>query len=431
MLKRQAFKFELRTNQQTATVFRQFAGCKRYVYNCSLALNEKMYKLVGKKHTRFQLDKLLPIWKKEQSWLADAPSHVLQQALIDLESAYQKFFDAVKAGHRVAPKDKKLRKILQKRKVPLAYPPTFKKKGKHESFRYPDGFKVDAKFGRVWLPKLGWIRYRKSRVVVGTPKNLTISESCGRWFVSITAEQEIESPVHPHFDSDIAIDMGVTVFATMSNETTSILPDTKKIERRKKFLQRQLRHKKQFSKNWKKLQAKIAKKDKTIANIRQDHRHKLTDTLTKNHGTVFGDDLDVRNMTKSAKGTAEKHGKNVAQKSGLNRSLLAQGIGEVNRQLQYKLHWRGGLYIPCPPAYGSQHCPSCGHIDKENRKTQSLFLCVECGFSANADYVAAVNKLEAGRAFLACGDFPSWTRFGKSGKNSVKQEELATTHGCL
>lgn len=297
MLKRQAFKFEVRTNQQTATAFRQFAGCKRYVYNRFLALNEELYGLRGKKNTWCQASRLLPIWKKEQPWLADVPSHILQQALIDLESAYQKFFGAVKAGHRVAPKDKKLRKILQKRKVPLAYPPTFKKKGKHESFRYPDGFKVDANFGRVWLPKLGWIRYRKSRAVVGTPKNLTISESCGRWFVSIATEQEIESPVHPHFNSDIAIDMGVTVFATMSNDTISILPDTKKIERRKKFLQRQLRHKKQFSKNWKKLQAKIAKKDKTIANIRQDHRHKFTDTLTKNHGIVFGDDLDVKNMT--------------------------------------------------------------------------------------------------------------------------------------
>ena len=142
------------------------------------------------------------------------------------------------------------------------------------------------------------------------------------------------------------------------------------------------------------------------------------------------DDLEVRNMSRSAAGTIEKPGKNVKQKSGLNRSILAQGWGEVNRQITYKLEWRGGYSIPCPPAYGSQRCPKidggCGHVSEENRKTQELFLCVKCGYTENADYAAALNKLEAGRAFIACGEFPSWTRF-ESVKNSVKQEPTEAT----
>jgi Putative transposase DNA-binding domain len=145
---------------------------------------------------------------------------------------------------------------------------------------------------------------------------------------------------------------------------------------------------------------------------------------TKNHGIVYRDDLAIKNLTKSAKGTTENPGKQVRQKAGLNGSMQAQGIGAVNRQLQYKSAWRGGIFIACPPAYGSQHCPSCGCTRKENRKTQALFRCVNanCLFTANADCVAAVNKLEAGRAFVACGEFPSWTRLGAFGTNSVKQE---------
>ena len=109
-------------------------------------------------------------------------------------------------------------------------------------------------------------------------------------------------------------------------------------------------------------------------------------------------------MSASAKGTAEEHGKNVRQKAGLNRSILAQGWGETNRQLAYKEQWRGGLHILVPEKYTSQRCPSCEHTSKENRKTQSLFLCVECGFSANADFVGSVNIKEAGLALLACGE---------------------------
>jgi putative transposase len=393
------------------------------IFNKALARNEEMYQRMGKKHTRFQLDKLITEWKKEAPWLSEAPSQALQQALVDLEFAYRRFFDDVKKGYRIAPKDKKLRKVLRKRGIPLAYPPAFKKKGQRDSFRCPQGFEVDSQNGRIKLPKLGWMRYRKSQEVLGAPKNVTVSGSCGKFFVSIQTESEV-APVNHPLSSDVGIDMGVAVFATMSDTSTSVMPDTSRLEERKKFLQRRLKNKVRFSANWKKLQQRIKKVDRRIANLRDNHRHQFTNTITKNHGIVYGDDLEIKNMTKSAKGTKEQPGKNVRQKAGLNRSMQKQGIGEVNRQLKYKSEWRGGVYIPCPPQYGSQHCPSCGHTSKENRKTQELFQCTnpKCQFTANADWVAALNKLEAGRAFVACGEFPSWTRFGESGTNSVKQE---------
>jgi putative transposase len=402
MLIKQAYRFEiLRPTGEQIRNMRRFAGTRRYIFNHALALNNEMYSLAGKRHTRYQLDKLITAWKKETPWLSDAPAQTLQQVLVDLERAYTNFREG------------------------RAKFPTFKKKGQRDSFRYPQGFKMDNANGRIELPKLGWLRYRKSQDVEGTPKNVTVSESCGHWFVSIQTEREVETPVHAS-SSEVALDMGVAIFATLSTGNTIMLPHTKRLEERKKFLQRRLKNKTKFSSNWRELQTRVKKIDRRIANIRGNHRHQFRNTITKNHGVVYGDDLSIKNMTKSARGTIDAPGKSVKQKSGLNRSILAQGIGEVNRQLEYKAAWRGGIYIPCPPRCGSQRCPCCEHISKDNRKTQELFLCIKCGFSGNADFVATLNKLEAGRALIACGEFPSWTRF-VSGTNSVKQEPAEAT----
>lgn len=117
------------------------------------------------------------------------------------------------------------------------------------------------------------------------------------------------------------------------------------------------------------------------------------------------EDLKVSNMSKSAKGTAERHerhGRNVRAKSGLNRSILDQGWYEMRRQLEYKQLWRGGQVLGIPPAYTSQRCACCGHTAKENRPSQSKFECLECGYTANADVNGARNILAAGHAVLAC-----------------------------
>ena len=107
-------------------------------------------------------------------------------------------------------------------------------------------------------------------------------------------------------------------------------------------------------------------------------------------------------MSKSSKGNAETHGKQVRQKSGLNRAILDQGWGEFRRQLDYKLAWNGGHLIAVPPQNTSRMCPACGHVSADNRQTQARFLCVECGFEENADLVGAINILRAGHARSAC-----------------------------
>lgn len=133
-------------------------------------------------------------------------------------------------------------------------------------------------------------------------------------------------------------------------------------------------------------------------------------------------------MSKSAKGNSEQHGKQVKQKSGLNRSILDQGWFEFRRQLEYKTAWNGGFVVAVPPQYTSQTCPCCGHVSKENRQTQSKFGCVECGFEENADLVGAMNILARGHRVLACGEDVSRARPARAKRAaSAKQEPAEAT----
>ena len=376
MLKRQAFEFEIQPNGAQQRRIKQFCGCARFVFNKALDGQKQAYE--ADNNTTFNYTKianLLPQWKKAFPWLKDCHSQVLQQSLKDLKSAYCNFFEK------------------------RANFPRFKKKGEKNSIRFPQGYKLEQGNRRIYLPKIGWVKYRNSRNVVGEIKNVTVSQECGRFFVSIQTEYEQEIP--KHHGSEIGIDMGIARFATLSNgQYFKPLNAFKTYKGKLAKLQRQLKNKVKFSKNWLKLQAKIAQLHHKIANCRKDFLHKISHTISKNHAMIYVEDLQVSNMSKSAKGTVEQPGQNVAQKSGLNRSILDQGWYEFRRQLDYKSAWRGGYVIAVPPQNTSRTCPCCGYTDKENRPTQAQFACIECGYNENADVVGALNVLERGRAIV-------------------------------
>ena len=157
----------------------------------------------------------------------------------------------------------------------------------------------------------------------------------------------------------------------------------------------------EFSKNWQKLKAKLAKFHHKISNIRKNYLHQISSQISQNHAIVYVEDLQVTNMSKSAKGDAQQYGKNVKQKSGLNRAILDQSWYEFRRQLVYKLAWNGGFLFAVPPQNTSRCCPNCGHTTKDNRQTQANFECVECGYQNNADVVGAINVLKREQAFQA------------------------------
>ena len=142
------------------------------------------------------------------------------------------------------------------------------------------------------------------------------------------------------------------------------------------------------------------------------------------------EDLQVRNMSRSAKGNAEQAGKNVRAKSGLNKSILDQGWSEFRRQLQYKMNWNGARLVVVPPHDTSRTCPKCDRVAAENRPTQALFKCVGCGYENHADVVGAMNILARGYRVAACGEAGSGPgRKTRAKPASVKQEPTEVTMG--
>lgn len=380
MKRLRAFKYELRPHGEQKRDMAQFSGHCRFVYNHALALQLRFYRRYKKHLGYVRLANRLPRWKKHFPFLSMAPSQALQQALKHLESAWENFF-AKRADF-----------------------PRFKKKGLYNKFRYPQGVKLDQGNSRVFLPKLGWLRYRNSRQVNGTVKNITVSQSAGKWFASIQTEHVVETPVHPS-SSIVGIDVGITRLATLSDGTVYAPRNSyKQHESALRKAQRAMSRKVKFSNNWKKAKAKIQRLHVRISHVRQDALHKASHAISKNHALVCVEDLPVKNMSKSASGGVEHPGKNVRAKSGLNKAILDQGWGEFRRQLDYKLACNGGQLIAVAPKNTSRTCPSCGHVSADNRKTQARFVCVACGFAENADLVGAINVLAAGHAVLACGE---------------------------
>lgn len=380
----QAFKYELMPNGEQTRKMRQFAGACRRVYNTALALQGTTYKAGGKFIAYAGMCKHLTAWRNsaETPWLGDAPVHPLQQTLKDLDRAFSNFF------------------------TKRADYPTRKKKGRsRDSFRYPDAkqFKIEEGNSRVFLPKIGWVRYRNSRPLVGTAKNVTIARRGDKWNISIQTECEVEEPRHPS-QSMVGVDLGVARFATLSDGSfVEPLNALKKREHKIRRYQRAMARKKKFSNNWNKAKAKVQKQHQKVADARADFLHKTSTTISKNHAVVVIEDLRVGNMSRSAAGTVEKPGRKVRQKAGLNKAILDQGWSEFRRQLEYKQAWRGGYVVTVPAANTSRTCLSCGHVAKDNRKTQAQFECVECGFAEHADLVGAINILAAGHAVIACG----------------------------
>ena len=205
-----------------------------------------------------------------------------------------------------------------------------------------------------------------------------------------------EKVIQPNTNGKVVgIDVGVSLVVADSNgNRVKPLELIKELSKIRKCAQ-QLSRKKKGSNNRAKAKAKIAKQNLRIANMRKDFLHKRSRSYSENQ-TVIVEDLKIKNMTKSAKGTEEKPGKNVAQKRGLNRSITQQSWGMFFELLEYKIKENGGTLIKVAPEFTSQICNCCGHVSKENRQSQAKFVCTACGHSDNADTNASKNIRDRG-----------------------------------
>ncbi|MEA3229186.1 MAG: transposase [Campylobacterota bacterium] len=367
-----AVKVRLYPNETQKQTISSQIGAVRYVYNRTLALRINAYKKFGMKIGKFDLIKHITKIKKREStlWLKDVHSQTLQQSVANMDSAYKHFF---KGG---------------------GFPKFKSRHHSRQSFQYPQGVKIEN--NKVYLPKIGWIKAKGLRTgIVGKIKTVTVSCEAYQYHASILIDTGVEEIKVNHNGTSIGIDVGVSLVVADSNgrrvKPLNLIKELSKL----RVKAQQLSRKKKGSKNRAKAKVKIAKINLHIANKRKDFLHKLSKSYSENQ-TVVVEDLKIKNMTKTTKGTVEKPSKNAKAKRGLNRSITQQSWGMFFEMLEYKLKENGGELIKVNPAYTSQTCNRCGHVSKENRQSQSKFVCTSCGHTANADINASKNILDRG-----------------------------------
>lgn len=373
MIERKAVLFRLYPTPGQAAQMAQIAGACRFVYNLALEQRRDWYRPGRNFNFASQCREVTQL-RAEVEWLKAVPVHTLQQALRDLDRAYQNWW----AGRAKAP--------------------TPRRKGLNDSFRFPDPVSLEVErtgtsSGRVKLPKLGWVRLRGWKALPGAICTITVARRAGQWFAAVQCERDMVEP-SPSTLPPVGIDMGVAVFAALS-DTTTIAPANhgKKAMRSLRKAQRALARKKRGSANRRKAMRRVARIQRRVANARKDFLHKHSTTIAKNHGVVVVEALKVRSMAASARGTAEAPGRRVRQKAGLNRAILDQGWSMFRTMLAYKLADRGGQLIEVSAVYTSQTCAVCGAVDAASRVSQAAFVCTSCGHTANADANAAINIL--------------------------------------
>ncbi len=337
--------------------------------------------------------------RHECEWHRDVPTYFAQALLRVVDSAWQDFFAK--------------RKGL----------PRFKAKGRNWATMRtgaPKRFRVARK--RVKIPKIGWIKIRAHRRIVGTPKIISLTKDGNHWYVNITCEITEPELKHPHARKAIGLDLGIAV--AVADSDGGFVENPKYFKQSKQKLgraQRRLARKTKGSNRRAKAKDRVAHVHRKIRNQRRHWQHQLTHSYTKSHGRVVVEALQVRNMMRSAKGTVENPGKNVRAKAGLNRSISDVGWGEIRRQLTYKADWRGGEVVQVDPRNTSRMCRMCGHASADNRPSRALFVCVGCGHREHADTHAAKNILAKARTPAeTVGDARGGTRVS----DPVKRERL-------
>jgi transposase len=305
---------------------------------------------------------------------------VQQQALRDFDQAMRNFF----AGTHRRPK--------------------WRKAGRNEGFRVvgvkPQHVRrLNRKTGEVLVPKCGWIRFRWSRSVPEGVKSFRITlDRAGRWHVAFAA---IPQPIQgPGTGEIIGMDRGVAVSAALSNGELLRIPRlSKSRQRRLRLLERRLARAKRGSKRRARGKLAAARLKTRQVDARKDWCEQVSTDLARRFDLIHVEDLHIKSMTRSAKGTSDSPGRNVRQKTGLNREILASGWGLLVRRLDDKAPGRVQMISS---AFTSQRCSACGHVDRKSRESQAVFRCAACGFTLNADVNAARN-IAAGHAVTARG----------------------------
>ena len=368
------FTYRLQPSPEQAVQMDRFAGVCRLVWNIALEQRRDHWRRyqarTGNNLNYVTQARELTELRKEVGFVRAVHVTPLQRVLRALDEAYRKAWKG-QGGY-----------------------PRPKKKGVNDTFSFAGREvrieKLNAKWSRIRLPKIGWVKYRSTRPVKGSVREVTVMRTVLGWQVSICC---LLDGGQPDNRLTVGVDRGVTVPLMLSDGTaygSELKPRVEKIERRIIRAQRTASRRKHGSRRYAKSQRRVASLKAMQARIRKDWAHKATTDITRRYGGVVVERLRTRNMT--AKATLS----GVAQKRGLNRAILNVGWHQIETMLGYK----AARFEKIDPAYTSQTCAACGHADSRSRKNQASFVCTSCGHRDNADRNAAINIRQRGNTAL-------------------------------
>ncbi|HEY4455604.1 MAG TPA: transposase [Pseudonocardiaceae bacterium] len=366
-------RFRLYPTREQEVLLRQHCAQARFVWN--LAVEQLGYRHHHQPLPNYVMQsQQLTEARAAYEWLRAGSQTLQQQALRDFSQAMANW----RAGsHRR---------------------PTWRKRGRHEGFRIvgPQALRVEQinrRWSRVAVPKVGWVRLRRSRTLADWKSYRVTCDSTGRWHIAFAV---IPSPLEgPGDGSVVGIDRGVAVTLALSDGSTYQAPSAVSVQSAARALSRCQRG----SNRRKRAKARLARLHARAADRRRDFVEKTSTTIATRYDVIRIEDLRVANMVRSARRTVDQPGRKVAQKAGLNRSILNAAWTAFATRLEHKA---AGRVERVDPAFTSQCCSVCGHVAAESRKNQALFRCVACAYTANADVNAARN-IAAGRAVTARG----------------------------
>ena len=359
-----AFKYEINPTMEQKTLLNKTFGCVRFAYNLGLNEKTKAYQTDKSKVSCFELINKITLLKKQEefAWLNEIHSQPLQMAMRNLDNAFTNFFN--KRG---------------------AFP-SFKKKSNNQSFQYPQGVKL--KDNQVFLPKIGWTHFYKSRECFGAIKTVTVSKTpTNKYFVSILCETTIEKPIKKTIDDEtsLGIDVGIKTFAVCSDgqvfENQKYLSKSlKNLKKEQRTLAR--RYKKgvkivEQSKGYHNQRIVVAKLHEKVSNQRNDFLHKVSTKLVNQYDSIIVEDLNVKGMM---------------QNDNLSKAISDVSWTKFNTFLQYKCEWQGKNYIQIGRFVpSSKMCNHCGHINKELKLKDREWTCQECQRTNDRDFNASLN----------------------------------------
>jgi putative transposase len=368
MLIHKAFVFKLKPTGEQEQAFWRYVGACRWVWNRFLDERQTAYKETGESLSMYEQKRQLSILKaqSETSWLSEIHSQVLQEVVLNLQRAFQNFFDKRAASPR-----------FKSRKNPA------------QSFSYPQGVKVDE--NQVYLPKIGWVRFRKSREVEGAIKRATVHHKASGWYVSILCEIEVPDPMPTPLapSTTIGLDLGLTDFVVTSNGERVPAPKfLRKAEKKLAKAQRALARCKRGSNRYAKQKRKVARLYERVANARKHFLHQLSTRLVRENQAIVAENLSVKGLARTR----------------LAKSVHDAGWGEFLRQVAYKCEWQGKVFHQIDRFFPSSKLHAACGMSNTLSLSDRTFVCQGCGEVLDRDLNAAQNiKRQGLKELLAAG----------------------------